>query len=68
MTDWKELNPAEVSRTYSYANGEQIRYTDVSRIRVSDSGNHYLETGDGMKHIVAPGWRAIDIDTPAWTF
>jgi len=65
---WQKLSPAERSRTYRYRGGDSIGYRNVTAIAVSGSGTHYVETGDGLKHIVAPGWLSIDLDVDAWTF
>ena len=56
---WQKLEPAERSRTYIYAN--------VTDLKVSESGKHYLNA-NGVKAIVAPGWRAIELDMDSWTF
>jgi hypothetical protein len=65
--EWETLNPPERMRMYWYPNGEKIEFRDVSRVKVSESGNHYIESA-GVKGIVAPGWRAITLDVDAWTF
>jgi hypothetical protein len=65
---WVTIDPPEKSRTYNYADGAPITFSEVGRVAVSTSGTHYLETGDGKKHIVAAGWRSITLDMPAWTF
>lgn len=65
--EWETLNPPERSRTYQYPNGESLTYKNVTRVKVSESGNHYLDA-DGVKAIVAPGWRAVELDMDAWTF
>jgi len=65
---WKALKPPERSRIYRYADGQVITYENVTAIAVSESGTHYLETADGAKHIVAPGWRVILLDVDSWTF
>jgi hypothetical protein len=66
--EWQTLNPPERARTYHYAGGESRRFENVTRVKVSESGNHYLETAQGEKAIIAPQWRAIDLDVDAWTF
>lgn len=66
--EWQTLNPPERARTYHYANGDSRRFENVTRIKVSESGNHYLETEAGAKSIVALGWREIELDVEAWTF
>lgn len=65
--EWQVLNPAERKRTYVYPNGERLEYANVTRVKVSESGNHYLDA-DGVKAIVAPGWRAVELDMDDWTF
>lgn len=65
--EWQDLNPAERSRTYHYADGATLSYKNVTRVKVSESGNHYIEA-DGVKAIVAPGWRAVELDVDTWTF
>ncbi len=65
--EWQTIEPAERTRTYHYGNGETIQYRNVSRVKVSESGNHYLEA-EGVKAIVAPGWRAVELDMDTWTF
>jgi len=63
----QQLTHKETSRTYVYADGQRIVYTNVVGFGASDSGNHYLDTEDGLRHIVAPGWRAVDIETEEWS-
>lgn len=62
-----KLIPPEKSRTYHYQ-GHSLTILNVSAICVRDSGTHRLETIAGLKWIVVPGWLAIEIDTPEWTF
>lgn len=67
--EWIELNAPERSRTYVYAGGETLVYKNVRRVKVTESGNHYIEADGVNGHaIVAPGWRAIELDMDAWTF
>jgi hypothetical protein len=73
----EETTVNEVSRCYVYPNNAIIKYPNVETLRVSASGNHYLKYRPyGLKDnlvllaVVAPGWRAIDIDPGAkadWT-
>lgn len=63
-----ELNPSERRRTYWYEGGTTVELINVRRIAISSSGTHRLETGDGVKHIVAPGWLHIELDVDSWTF
>jgi len=66
--NWTELNPPERSRTYVYPEGEgNLTYENVVRLEVRASGTHRLETADGKKVFVRPGWKAVEIDTDEWT-
>lgn len=65
----------ERSRTYIFpsadANGlAQMTFDNVVLLGISDSGNHYLNYGEGgeKKTIVNRGWIGIDIDADAWTY
>jgi hypothetical protein len=62
-----ELNPPERSRTYVFPTGT-VTYHNVTKVCVRPSGTHRLETADGQKHIVNPGWLSMDLDMDAWTF
>lgn len=62
--EWKEVN--ERQRTYKY-DTFILTLNDVQRIKVSKSGNHYIECRTG-KYIVSPGWRYVQIDVDNWTF
>lgn len=66
--NWTELNPPEKSRTYTFSTGLKITYENVVRIEVRESGKHRIETADGKKAFICPGWIALDIDVPEWTF
>lgn len=63
----------EKLRTYVYYCGEgdfaEVGYENVTELRVSESGHHYLKYGDGMLAIVAPGWLTITIhdESGEWT-
>lgn len=63
--EWITVN--ERSRTYHWS-GASYRYSDVTRVKVSESGTHYIETADGVHAIIAPGWQRIELDIDAWTF
>jgi hypothetical protein len=69
MSDLKiiRLSQVEKSRTYHYATHSRT-IKNVVAVGVRSSGNHRLETEDGRKWIIQPGWEAIEIDTPEWTF
>jgi len=57
----------EQKRTYIFPNGK-IELTGVVSINVSKSGTHRINTKDGKKHIVPPGWLSIEFEATEWTF
>lgn len=63
-----DLEPVESWREYTFPGGEVVRVEGVSKVAVSESGTHRLETASGRKHIVPSGWIHIEIDVEAWTF
>jgi hypothetical protein len=63
---WQEV--AEKSRTYIFRGGNEIRFTDVTRIEVRDSGKHRIECKDGRKAFVNSCWLWLEIVADAWTF
>jgi hypothetical protein len=65
---WTELNPPEKSRTYHFANGDKVTFSNVVRIEVRESGTHRIETANGSKAFVRPEWLWLEIDTPEWSF
>lgn len=69
MTDikWTELNPPEKLRVYHFPNGEKLELANVTKLEVRTSGKHRIETADGRKLFVSPGWLWIEIDTEKWT-
>lgn len=64
---WLVMDPPEEVRSYLYPGGESINLHNVTRVRVSSSGNHYVESKNGH-HIIAPGWRAIHLQVAEWQF
>lgn len=54
------------TRTYYYP---QVWFTvkDVISVNVSKAGTHRINTVDGKKHIVLPGWIHLEFDSPEWT-
>lgn len=64
---WTELNPPEKRRTYHFTGGDEITFENVTRIEVRDSGKHRIETADGRKAFVSPGWLWIELDVAEWT-
>jgi len=61
------LEKPEKSRTYHYADHSRV-ILNVTAVCVRPSGSHRLETADGKKWIVQPGWEAIELDMEDWTF
>lgn len=64
---WTELNPPERKRTY-YFPFYTVSFENVIRVEVRESGKHRIETTDGRKAFVAPGWFWMEIEADAWTF
>ena len=56
---WTKVN--ERSRTYHFAGGVATSVENVSWLRVSSSGTHYIKDASGQIHILAKGWRRIAI-------
>lgn len=63
----KFIQVQEQNRTYTFPNGT-VTLMGVTSINVSKSGTHRINTKDGKKHIVPPGWIHIEFDAPEWTF
>ncbi len=66
--DWVTFDPPEALRAYHYSSDDVLSIPNVTRMKISESGNHYVETQDGHKFIVAPGWRYIHLVIDKWTF
>lgn len=70
--DFTEIK-GETKRTYVYPpsaeNPQGFRYEvkDVVRLHVRPSGSHRLETAEGLKLVVMPGFKAIEVEAPAWS-
>lgn len=62
-----KLDSIERKRTYTFPGGDIIEFKNVSHIKVSASGCHRLQTGDGLKHIVNTGWISITLEVDEWT-
>lgn len=56
------------NRIYTFPNGNRVEIKGISSINVSKSGTHRINTTDGKKHIVSPGWLHIEFDATEWTF
>lgn len=65
----EEVKLTEESRAYQYP-GHCLQIVRPRTIRVSESGNHYIQDEAGNLIIAAPGWLWIEIDDNAkgWTF
>lgn len=61
-----KLEHIEKKRTYIFPSGK-VELLNVTAICVRPSGTHRLETQDGRKWIVNPGWLAIELDVQDWT-
>jgi hypothetical protein len=64
---WTELNPPERKRTYVFPGNVKVEFDNVARIEVRDSGKHRIETADGVRAFVSPGWLYMMLDVDAWT-
>lgn len=62
------LTPHELTRTYHYPDGSKFSIQGVAAICIRPSGSNRIETSDGKKFIVLPGFIAVEIDTAEWTF
>jgi len=65
---WSELKHPERKRVYHFANNETVEFVNVVRVEVRDSGKHRIETKEGRKAFVAPGWLWLEIDVDEWSF
>lgn len=63
--EFTEVN--EQSRTYHFAQ-RSFTLVGVMSINVSKTGTHRINTLDGKKHIIPPGWLHIEFDATDWTF
>lgn len=67
-----KLSAPERSRTYVFAikggGFVNVNLMNVVAVCVRPSGTHRLETANGRKHIVPPGWLRIELDVDEWTF
>lgn len=61
-----KLDPPESSRVYDFGNGKTVTIQNVTAICVRPSGTHRLETADGTKWIIPPGWIAISFKAEGW--
>jgi hypothetical protein len=68
LSNFTPLMPPERKRTYHFPGGQQIALENVTAILVRPSGTHRLETADGRRWIVPPGWLAIELEMDSWTF
>ena len=56
----------EQSRIYHYPDGGTFRMDNVVGFAAPRT-THRLETADGRKWVVAPGWRVIEINVSTWS-
>lgn len=68
VINWTELSPPERKRKYFFPDGSSVTFDGVVRIEVRESGKHRIETKDGRKAFVSPGWLWLEIETEGWTF
>lgn len=68
MTQPKFTEVHEQTRTYHFPGGHTIVLVGVKSIAVSASGTHRINTTDGVKHIIPPGWLHIEFTAKDWTF
>ena len=67
--EFVKIDPPEPKRTYLFPGGERVTVENVCAVCVRPSGGHRLETTDGRKWIIAPGWLAVELQgVAAWTF
>jgi len=64
---WTEFNPPECRRVYRFPGGDEIAFDHVTRIEIRESGKHRIETKDGRKAFVSPGWLWLEIVVDEWT-
>lgn len=65
LPDFKDVE--EQNRVYLFPNGEMVKVEKVTSFAVGRSGTHRLNTADGKKLIIAPGWLSIEIDAEKWS-
>jgi len=63
-----ELKYPERKRTYHFATGNTFTVFDVLRVASPPGRSHRIETKDGRKYIVPPGWVAIEIEVDEWSY
>lgn len=49
-------------RTYDFGNGDMLKITNVTRLLVSETGNHYVRTSEGRQYIVTPTWYWLSFE------
>ncbi len=68
MPHFITLKDVENERTYFWPGNNSLTVKKVARIAVSERGTHRLETADGEKLIVPPGWLYMKLKMAEWTF
>lgn len=61
------LTNGERSRTYIWESGAGNTIENVTHICIRPSGYHRLQTADGQKHIIPPGWIQMIVDADEWS-
>jgi hypothetical protein len=66
--NWTVLDVPERKRTYTFPGGDVVVFENVTRIEVRESGKHRIETANGRKAFVSPGWLILEIEVDEWSF
>lgn len=64
--NWTELK-GEQKRTYYFPGNVSVTFENVVRIEIRQSGKHRIETAEGGKAFVSPGWLWLTIEAKEWT-
>lgn len=64
MSEAVKLN--EKTRKYRFAGGDTVTLQNITELRVSLSGTHYLKA-NGKLHIIPKTWIHVEIDESEWT-
>jgi|ETN02SMinimDraft_2_1059926.scaffolds.fasta_scaffold21737_4 hypothetical protein len=66
MVELIKLKAPEKSRTYYYSDGTVETIYDITHFGTTKT-THRLKSSNGLLHIVASGWRRIEIDADYFT-
>lgn len=61
------LSVPQAEREYSYPAGHLVYVQNVVKIK-HQGGYEYLETLDGVQHVIAPGWHSMRGTPASWVF